>query len=150
MSGPRKSIYSQVVLIERGHCVSDRQRARSAGAGAIGNGFFRLGENGDDAVSVAEVEQHAVGNFARHRTRFEVDDEQCLLADEFSGIRAFFFQTGEDAARVIAEVDGEANKFGGGADVFDAFDRADADVERLESGKRDSGFDGRWSHGGTV
>jgi len=92
--------------------VRDRLRASSAGAGPIGNRFFRLGENGDDAVSVAEVEQHAVGNCARHRTWLEVYDEQCLLADEFSGIHAFFFQAGKDAARMITEVDGEAEKFG--------------------------------------
>jgi len=111
------------------------------GAGAVGDGNFRCGEDGRDAVGEADVEQHSFGNFAGHFAGFEIDDEELLLAFDFARVGALFFHSDEDGAGMVAEIDGELEELFGLEVVFDAFDGADADVERIERGEGDGWFD---------
>ena len=62
-----------------------------AGAGSVGDGIFGRCEDERDSIGVTDIEEHSFGNFTGHFTRFEIDDEERLLAFDFARVGAFFF-----------------------------------------------------------
>src|SRR4051794_25812574 len=83
-----------------------RSSPRLPGATAVRYLSFRNSEHRQQAVSIADVEQHAFGFFAGHFSWAEVDNEQGLPALDFRfHVAPFLFHAGQNDAPVIAEID---------------------------------------------
>src|SRR5215469_11302223 len=71
--------------------------------GSVRYRFFRHGEHGNNTIGVADIEEHALRDYASHFAWLKIHHEQCLLAFNFSRIGSLLLHSGDDGALVIAE-----------------------------------------------
>jgi hypothetical protein len=119
---------------------------RLPGTRAIGDRSLGHGENGNDIVGVADVEQHCLGSLAGDDLCLEVHDKEGLTADELFGMSALASETGEDPTLMVSKAHEESDEFFRNGDILDMPDRSHADVYFLEEILRNGKFDRRGCH----
>src|SRR5712672_986545 len=75
--------------------------------GPVRHGALGDGEHRRDAVGVADVEEHPLGELPADRLRREVEDEERLLPFNLAGVGALRPEPREDLPAMVTEIDGE-------------------------------------------